>query len=110
MAHPLRVCAQAGCPTLVPRGRCAEHDKGSWHSEQPRIRGRRLQTLRAALFASEPLCRTCLIDGRTTPATIRDHVIPLAEGGTDTEDNVQPLCQDCSDIKTQAESMRGARH
>jgi 5-methylcytosine-specific restriction endonuclease McrA len=42
-------------------------------------------------------------------ATIRDHIVPLAEGGQDIESNVQPLCQTCSDIKTQAEAARG-RH
>jgi 5-methylcytosine-specific restriction protein A len=44
-----------------------------------------------------------------TIATIRDHVIPLAEGGRDDESNVQPLCQACSDAKSQRESKRGQR-
>ena len=44
-----------------------------------------------------------------TVATIRDHVVPLAEGGEDDEENVQPLCQDCSDAKTREESKRGQR-
>ncbi len=42
-------------------------------------------------------------------ATIRDHIVPLAEGGLDHEDNVQAICQFCSDEKTHAEAARGQR-
>jgi hypothetical protein len=42
-------------------------------------------------------------------ATVRDHIVPLAEGGTEDESNIQPLCLDCSDAKTERESMRGVR-
>lgn len=72
-----------------------------------RITGRPLQRLRAELFAQEPLCRACVAAGRTTAATIRDHVIPLAEGGSEDPSNIQPLCGPCSDAKTAAESARG---
>jgi 5-methylcytosine-specific restriction endonuclease McrA len=51
----------------------------------------------------------CLAKGIYTASTIRDHVINLAEGGQDTEDNVQALCQACSDAKTQREAERGRR-
>jgi 5-methylcytosine-specific restriction protein A len=47
--------------------------------------------------------------GKRTLATIRDHIVPLAEGGQDTETNAQPLCQACSDTKTYAEAQRGRR-
>ena len=71
--------------------------------------GRRLQALRAALFEREPYCRVCAAAGRTTLATIRDHVVNLAEGGLDDDSNVQPLCRAHSDAKTHAESRRGQR-
>ena len=74
-----------------------------------RITGRPLQRLRRQLFQREPLCRACMADGRVTVAVIRDHIIPLAEQGPDTEANVQPLCQACSDVKTQREAQRGQR-
>jgi hypothetical protein len=35
--------------------------------------------------------------------------VPLAEGGTDRPDNIQGLCQACSDRKTHDESRRGQR-
>jgi len=71
----------------------------------PRLRGRALQAARAELFAREPFCRLC----RVSLATIRDHIVPLAEGGQEAEHNVQPLCQVCSDRKTHRESERGKR-
>jgi 5-methylcytosine-specific restriction protein A len=40
-------------------------------------------------------------------ATIRDHIVPLAEGGLDAESNIQALCQACSDAKTETEARRG---
>jgi 5-methylcytosine-specific restriction protein A len=36
-----------------------------------------------------------------------DHVVNLAEGGTDTLDNLQYMCRTHHDIKTQAERQRG---
>ena len=106
---PLRYCAHPGCSEKVPHGRCQAHQRVPWQSEAPRIRGRRLQRLRACLFAERPLCVKCEAIGHVTIATIRDHIVPLAEGGRDDEANVQPLCQACSDAKTQQESARGAR-
>jgi 5-methylcytosine-specific restriction enzyme A len=65
--------------------------------------------VRAALFAEQPLCVLCLA---MTPevisiATIRDHIIPLAEGGADDETNTQGLCEACSDAKSNREATRG---
>lgn len=109
----MRVCATPKCGILVRSGHCAAHTPkppDPWRRQGPqpkRIRGRTLQTLRRRLFEREPLCRSCGLVGRVTPATIRDHIINLSEGGSDTEDNVQPLCQRCSDLKTTEESRRG---
>lgn len=97
-----RVCGRLGC---------AEHAGRGWNRvvEIPRMRGRRLQAARARLFAEHPLCVLCRAAGRYTAATIRDHVVPLAEGGPDDDSNVQALCVDCSDAKTRRESARGVR-
>lgn len=105
----MRVCSFPGCSTQVVSGQCAEHRRVAWRSSTTpaRQRGARLQALRQQLFEREPLCRACRAEGRIREATIRDHVVPLAEGGQDSEDNTQPLCQACSDAKTQAESRRG---
>lgn len=110
----MRYCATPNCRTIVESGHCDVHRVSAWSSRsgQPeRIRGTTLQRLRRQLFEREPLCRLCAALGRVTVATIRDHVVPLSEGGSDTEGNVQPLCQTCSDAKTRAESRRGVeRH
>jgi 5-methylcytosine-specific restriction protein A len=111
------------CPVLVPShppgNRCAAHggEPKSWTKRAkpdvvatPRLRGRANQRRRANLFAREPLCRECAKQGRVTIATIRDHIVPLGEGGAEgVDENEQPLCQSCSDIKTAAESARGVR-
>jgi 5-methylcytosine-specific restriction enzyme A len=83
----------------------------AWHHATPvhRVRGRELQRRRRALFEANPLCVVCLEHGRIVVATIRDHVIPLAEGGRDEEANIQAICGECHDTKTQAESRRGRR-
>lgn len=103
-----RPCASPGCPHF--QGDCPIHVKPAqygWRQDTTRVRGRKLQRLRAKLFDGEPLCRACAAQGRTTVATIRDHILPLAEGGTDALDNIQPLCLSCSDLKTRAEARRG---
>lgn len=65
-----------------------------------RLRGRRLQRRRALFFRQYPLCRHCELRGRTTPATQLDHIVALANGGSDTPDNWQGLCDACHEIKT----------
>jgi 5-methylcytosine-specific restriction protein A len=110
----LRPCQQHGCPVLVTSGGCPQHGgpltawRSTRHVETPRLRGRANQDRRRRLFAREPFCRLCAAKGLTAIATIRDHIVPLAEGGAENDDaNEQPLCQACSDVKTAEESKRG---
>lgn len=35
-----------------------------------------------------------------------DHVVPVVEGGTDEDENLQTICQECDKEKTQAEARR----
>ncbi len=110
----LRPC-QHGCPILVRSGHCDAHGgpgtpwrRSSTQVATPRLRGTANQARRRRVFQREPLCRECAKAGRTTVATIRDHIIPLAEGGAEgTDENEQPLCQACSDAKTANEAKRG---
>lgn len=109
----LRPCLEPRCPTLVRTGRCDQHGgpRTPWQAQPtstPRLRGHANQRRRIALFQREPLCRTCRTQHRVTVATIADHVIPLAEGGPDTEANLQPLCSVCHAAKTRDESKRGS--
>ena len=80
-----------------------------WERSNPpaRMRGRKLQRAREQLFDRSPLCVLCQAQGRIRMATIRDHVIPLEEGGRDDDTNVQAICEPCHDTKTKAEATRG---
>lgn len=71
--------------------------------------GRPLQRARAELFAADPLCAECRRNGLVTLATQRDHIVPLEEGGADSVENTQGLCDDCHDKKSKAERERGLR-
>lgn len=100
------------CSVLVRDGtsRCEQHKPAPWQRTAKQVKrttGRKLQQQRHQLFSREPLCRECRKHGFVTPATIRDHIKPLAEDGSDDDDNIQPLCQACSDTKTASESARG---
>jgi 5-methylcytosine-specific restriction enzyme A len=103
--EPLRPCAV--CHALG----CRQHQPKPWHQRHTgtRLRGRRLQQERARLFDRNPLCVECLRRQTYVLATVRDHIIPLAEGGTDNDANIQGLCNDCHTAKTQAEAARGRR-
>lgn len=65
-----------------------------------RIRGRKLQAIRARWFSRWPLCVHCERAGRTRLATQLDHILALDNGGADTDANRQGLCDECHDAKT----------
>lgn len=106
-----RPCTHPGCGVLVRdgSGRCGKHARETWAKPKPvaRITGRKLQRLREQLFARDPMCAECRRHGRVTLATQRDHIVPLAEGGTDDDGNVQALCAACHGAKSKAEAARG---
>lgn len=65
-----------------------------------RTAGNALQRARERLRTRQPLCVRCLAKGRVRAWTQRDHIVALDNGGADTEDNVQGLCDECHRIKT----------
>lgn len=80
---------------------------GSWSGNRRAFPAK----LRTRILKRDPVCRCtgCTHhDGRCTkPSTVADHIIPVAEGGTDTLANGQGLCASCHDAKTRAEIKRG---
>jgi 5-methylcytosine-specific restriction protein A len=58
------------------------------------------------LWAKDPRCARCqrVIAPKEM---IRDHIVPLEEGGQDIETNTQVLCLECHQAKTSQESLRG---
>jgi 5-methylcytosine-specific restriction protein A len=77
-------------------------------NEDRRIRGRAGQKLRRQVLSEEPLCRVCLEQRLTAASAIADHIVPLAWGGAPGRENMQGLCEPCSDAKTKRESVAGA--
>ena len=61
-----------------------------------RLRGRAGQRQRQRRLArTNGLCERCLAKGITTLATVVDHRIPLAHGGSDDDENTRNLCGPC---------------
>lgn len=64
-----------------------------------RIRGRKLQEIRRRAYAEDPTCARChrvlLSDGWQS-----DHKVALANGGDESPENRQLLCDDCHQVKT----------
>lgn len=69
-----------------------------------RLRGRRAVEQRKRRLAAEPLCRDCLAKGIVNPATVPDHIKPLAKGGADDDSNIRCLCHQCH-LKRTAEQF-----
>ena len=61
----------------------------------------------AVLEAAHGLCALCQAQGRLTLAAEVDHIHELADGGADTDDNLQALCIPCHRAKSLA--SRSAR-
>lgn len=122
---PPRPCGHPGCRELVRVGRyCSAHKRLPVGSFADRARGTRQERgygagweeRRKRIFARDGgLCQECLRQGRVTPVGDKpysawcDHVVPKAEGGTDDDENLQTLCRDCHQNKTDAEKARGLR-
>lgn len=114
-------CRTPGCPGLVRGGVCsvcgpvqsgrskwdAYHNSRNQESRHVRGYGNDWLRLRNAVLSNEPLCRECATYGRTTVATVVDHITPKVWGGTDDYENLQPLCNACHDTKTTQEVERG---
>jgi len=107
-------CRRRGCPNVVSDGSgyCSLHKPKAWdrpNKNYKRMGGRKLQTINKLFMRDNPLCVECLKHGIHTLATVRDHIIPLAEGGEDTTENSQALCKQCHDKKTREEARRGMK-
>ena len=71
----------------------------------PRLRGRAGQKQRERrLQRTNYLCEDCLAQGIIRLANIVDHIIPLAHGGPDTDENTRNLCDE-HNLKRTAEQF-----
>ena len=111
---PLRPCRHPGCRRLVPGGYCEQHkprnrnDRSeaskAWHKLY--LTDLWTKQLRPEQLLREPFCRECARQGRRTPATDVDHVIPHRGdwGRFSDPENLQSLCHSCHSRKTAAET------
>lgn len=103
-----KVCPHPGCPELQP---CTHHTPKPWAGSQRRQRinktGWQQQTdARRILRRHHRVCHWC---GRPGADQV-DHVVPIAEGGADTDDNKRPIhSRPCHDEKTKTEAARARR-
>lgn len=104
---PKRPCRYPGCPNLCDKGvYCINHMEFSSDRRRGGAEARgydsRWRKARADFLQRNPLCVKCMAQGRITPATVVDHIIPhrgdrkLFWDGQ----NWQPLCKSCHDRKT----------
>ncbi|MEA1015597.1 HNH endonuclease [Sphingosinicella sp. LY1275] len=69
-------------------------------TRQQRGYGREHERMRDELLRTVILCEECTRNGRTTPGTHADHIVPKAKGGTDERSNYQLLCASCHALKS----------
>ena len=110
-----RECRKRFYPKYVPTGnpmggpRTLTDEERKQRKRQER---RRYKSLKRGASVSEPYSRqdildmyhACLACGTKDDLTL-DHVVPLALGGADSEDNIQVLCRSCNSSKGARSSM-----
>jgi 5-methylcytosine-specific restriction protein A len=118
--RPPTPCTHPGCSAYATEaGRCEQHKRkqasnwGKWQKEKgtkhERGYGRKwIELRRYILIRDDHLCQECLRGGKHKQADQVDHIINKADGGTDSEDNLQSLCARCHARKTAREGARGA--
>lgn len=100
----------------VHRGDCPEREP--WQkpvAARSGRGGRPWRRKRERIFERDGyFCQLCLGKGvvnvvtlHGTDAGVCDHKVPLAEGGSDDDSNLQTICQACDVEKTAQESLRG---
>ena len=89
----------ARLPTLTERPNVVERKRGyAGVLDRRRIRAR-----------DGDLCQECKRQGRTITGYPVDHIIPLADGGTDDDSNKETLCVPCHDAKSAREARARTR-
>lgn len=101
---PASPCSTPGCGHLRP---CAVHPIKPWQRSRPHQMtsgsGWAWQRVRVSvLLRDNYTCRYC-----GGPATVVDHVIGLARGGSDDPSNLVAACVQCNEIKRRREARAG---
>jgi 5-methylcytosine-specific restriction protein A len=73
-----------------------------------------LKLRKVILKRDDYLCQACLRQDRLTPLCVKpfdhavDHITLKARGGTDAPSNLQSLCFDCHEVKSDTDMSRNA--
>ena len=99
MSSPLVACITCGIPIPYGRSRCADHGGKPW-SGVPRARqatynAPEYKKNRQIVLEREPVCHWRL-RGRTGKSTTADHLVAVAEGGSNTLENLVGACARCN--------------
>ena len=105
---PLRPCKHPGCRVLTNRTYCEAHQPVAEDRREPSSkRGYNSRWRRESrrFLAEHPFCAQCRREGRVTPATEVDHIIPHKGDGKLfwNQGNWQALCKGCHSKKTARE-------
>jgi len=114
---PRRPCSYPSCPKLTDGHFCEEHAKQEarrYERYQRDPATRKLYSgtwrkVRNRYIAAHPLCEQCEKNGRFTSAEEVHHIKPLAQGGTNNDDNLTALCTSCHSEITAREGGRWQR-
>lgn len=74
-----------------------------------RARGRAGAEQRKRRLEAEPLCRDCLEAGVTRYSEEIDHIVRIAFGGSDNDDNIRALCKPCHEKRTKQQAICAGR-
>ena len=96
-------CKYPGCPGLTSGGYCDLHaslDRKRYaeyklNPNTNAVYDRRWRSVRGLYISRHPLCELCLENGRYIPAQEVHHRLPVTQGGTHAEENLQALCTSC---------------
>ncbi|GEO27037.1 hypothetical protein AAC03nite_28220 [Alicyclobacillus acidoterrestris] len=112
-SKPMKPCSKPGCAALTRERYCDDHKQDAWKYDTERKssaqRGydSRWRKARLAYLKKHPLCVECEREGRLTPATVVDHIVPHKGDKALFWDsaNWQPMCKPHHDAKTAREDM-----
>ncbi|HEY3984625.1 HNH endonuclease [Cedecea sp.] len=102
--------------TIDRSGFCDEHKGDGWKQYKPgqtrhqRGYGTGWDKARLRILKRDKgLCQNCLRRGAITEAAAVDHIVAKANGGSDSDDNLESLCIPCHRVKTARERLTGSR-
>ncbi|HGO6084167.1 TPA: HNH endonuclease [Enterobacter cloacae] len=115
-ARTPKACRKRGCrqTTTDRSGYCDDHRGEGWRQYKPGVSRHQRgygaswdKTRLRILKRDKGLCQECLRRDAITEATSVDHRLPLAHGGSDSDDNLESLCTPCHRAKTARERLSG---